>query len=124
MIAVASLRVAGLTGFGGTAATLFAEGGRLAPSDNPVAAAMNSLRCIDRVLGSAIHLNHGEPSLGGRNGVACFCKSLLAQPQCVQPRLNGAPIHYFGRSKSICDAVFHRYLPATQVSNPLRILGR
>jgi hypothetical protein len=47
-----------------------------------------------------IHLDHGEPSAGGRNGVAFSCVSLLANPQRVQLRLEGAPINHFGRSSS------------------------
>jgi hypothetical protein len=44
-----------------------------------------------------IDLDHGESPAGGRNGVAFSCASLLANPQCIQLRLDGAPIDYFGR---------------------------
>jgi hypothetical protein len=46
MIAVASLRLAGLTGFGGTLPALFAAPARFALSNAPDAVAMNSLRFI------------------------------------------------------------------------------
>src|SRR5215471_20431898 len=58
-----------------------------------------------------IHLDHGEPSAGGRNGVTFSCVSLLSNPQCVQFCLEGAPIDDFGRSKFIAHDVFHRSLP-------------
>jgi hypothetical protein len=44
----------------------------------------------------AIHLDHGEPSAGGRDGVAFPGVSLLANPQGVQLRLEGAPIDCYG----------------------------
>jgi hypothetical protein len=31
-----------------------------------------------------VHLDHGEPSTGSRNGVAFSCVSLLSNPQCIQ----------------------------------------
>ena len=37
----------------------------------------------------AVHLDHGEPPAGGRNGVAFFRVSLLSNPQCVQLGLEG-----------------------------------
>jgi hypothetical protein len=54
----------------------------------------------------AIPLDHGKPSAGGRNAVAFSCVSLLSNQQCVQLRLEGAPIDYFGRSKFISHDVF------------------
>jgi hypothetical protein len=57
-----------------------------------------------------IHLDHGEPSAGGRNGVAFSCVSLFSNPQCVQLRLEGAPIDYVGGSRFISHEVFHRFL--------------
>jgi hypothetical protein len=49
----------------------------------------------------AIHLDHGESSASGGDGVAFSCVSLLSHSQCVQLRLEGAPIDYFRRSKFI-----------------------
>jgi len=61
----------------------------------------------------ATHGDHGEPATGRRNGVAFSCVSFLADPQCVQLRLKGAPIDYFGRSKFISHDAFHRSLPCS-----------
>jgi hypothetical protein len=47
---------------------------------------------VSKVEVLAVHLNHGEPPAGGSNGVAFSCVSLLANPQCVQFGLEGAPI--------------------------------
>ncbi len=58
----------------------------------------------------SIHLDHGEPSAGGCNGVAFSCVSLFSNPQCVQFRLEGAPIDYLTGSKFISHKVFHRSL--------------
>jgi hypothetical protein len=58
----------------------------------------------------AIHLDHGEPSAGGCNGVAFSCVSLLSSPQCFELGVEGAAIDYFGRTKFISH-VFHRFLP-------------
>ena len=53
-----------------------------------------------------IHLDHGElPSRGG-NGVAFSRVSLLAKAQCVELRLEGAPIDYLGSFKFISLEVF------------------
>ena len=57
-----------------------------------------------------IHLDHGEPSAGGRNGVAFSCVGLLSNPQCIQLRPEGAPIDYLRGSKFISHEVFHRSL--------------
>src|SRR4051794_6559829 len=56
--------------------------------------------------GGTIHLNHGEPSAGGRNGVAFSGVGFLSEPQCVQLRLEHRPIDDLGRPKFI----FHRML--------------
>ena len=58
----------------------------------------------------AIHLDHGESSASGGDGVAFSCVSLLSHSQCVQLRLEGAPIDYFRRSKFISHLVLHRSL--------------
>jgi hypothetical protein len=55
----------------------------------------------------AIHLDHGEPSARGRDGIAFSCVSLLSNLQCVQLPLEGAPINYSRRSKFISLNVFH-----------------
>jgi hypothetical protein len=49
-------------------------------------------------------------SRAGCNGVALSCVSLFSNPQCVQLRLEGAPIDYFGSSKFISHEVFHHSL--------------
>ena len=58
-----------------------------------------------------IHLDHGEPPAGGRDGVAFSRVGLLSNPQCVQLRLEGAPIDDLGRCKFSAHDVFHRSLP-------------
>jgi hypothetical protein len=57
-----------------------------------------------------IPLDHGEPSAGGCNGVALPYVGLVSNPQCVQLRLEGAPIDYLRGSKFISQKVFHRSL--------------
>jgi hypothetical protein len=52
-------------------------------------------------IGGAIHLDHGEPSAGGRNGIAFSCVSLLSNSQCVQLGLESAPIGHRRYSKFI-----------------------
>jgi hypothetical protein len=47
----------------------------------------------------AIHLGHGEPSAGGRNGLSFACVSLLSNPQRDKLRLEGASIDYLEGSK-------------------------
>ncbi len=59
----------------------------------------------------AVDLDHGEPSAGGRNGVAFPCVGLLSNPQRVQLGLERASIDDFGRGKFICHDVFHLSLP-------------
>jgi hypothetical protein len=58
-----------------------------------------------------VHLNHGEPSAGGRNGVTFPCVSLLANPQCIQLGLKGAPIDYLRGSEIISNEVCHLLSP-------------
>ena len=41
-----------------------------------------------------VHLDRGEPSAGGCNGVAFSCVSLLSNPQCVQLGLESTPINH------------------------------
>src|SRR5580704_2086268 len=65
----------------------------------------------------AIHLDHGESSAGGRDGVAFPCLRLLSHPQCIQLRLEGAPIDYVWRSKFISHDVAHRSLRYSQLSS-------
>src|ERR1700689_4424306 len=57
-----------------------------------------------------LHLDHGEPSACGRNGIAFFRVSLFSNPQRVQLRLEGAPIDYFRGSWFIFHKVFHHSL--------------
>jgi hypothetical protein len=64
-----------------------------------------------------IHIESSEPSARGRNDVAFSGVSLLSNPQCVQLRLEGAPIDYFGRSKFISHDVFHRSLSLLTLSH-------
>ena len=57
-----------------------------------------------------IHLDHGEPPPGGCNRVAFFCVSLFTNPQCVELRLECAPINYLGCSEFVSHKVRHRSL--------------
>src|SRR5262249_3815588 len=64
------------------------------------------------------HTASAEPSAGGRNGVAFPCVGLLSNPQCVQLRLEGPSIDYFGRSNFIFH--LHRSLRITSRSTRYR----
>ena len=64
-----------------------------------------------------VHLDHGEPSAGGCNGVAFSCVSLLSNPQCVQLALESAPIDHRRCSKFISHGVIHRSASIGQMSN-------
>src|SRR5690242_21944936 len=57
-----------------------------------------------------VNRNHRKPPAGGRNGVALSGVSLLAKAQCVELRLEGAPIDDPGSAKFIPVEVFHRSL--------------
>src|ERR1700733_12458976 len=57
-----------------------------------------------------IYLDHRKPSAGSRNGVTFFCVRLLLSAQCIQLRLEGAPINYSGRSRFISYEVCHCFL--------------
>jgi len=54
-----------------------------------------------------VHLDHGEPSAGGCDGVTFSCVSLLTNPQGVQLGVEGALIDYFRGSKFITHDVCH-----------------
>jgi hypothetical protein len=62
MIVMASARLAGLTGFWVAAAALSADAVRVAPSESPVAVAMNSLRSTDS---SCVYLRDGPLGIKG-----------------------------------------------------------
>src|ERR1700722_13431927 len=59
----------------------------------------------------AVYLNHGESPAGGRDGGAFPCISLLPNPQCVQFRLESAPVDDLRRPGFIIDVAFHRSAP-------------
>src|SRR5262249_43471768 len=78
-----------------------------------------------------IDLDHAEPPASSRNGVAFPCVGLLSSPQCVQLRLEGPSIDYFGRSNFIfhtksCIVLSGSHLAAHAIVHMLmlQIVGR